>query len=600
MQPITPYKVLKAYRYLKHFGPKEFINHLQDRLEPEEIPYESWYREHAPKEEELSRERRTALREGPLISILVPAFRTPEKYFREMIQSVQDQTYGNWELCIADASGEPDAGDSGFSVEASALAFSAADPRIHYKKLEVNAGIAENTNAAMDMAAGSYIAFLDHDDLLAPQELFKNVQAVLSQGADLIYSDEDKITADGGKHFQPHFKPDFNLDLLRSNNYITHFLVVKKSLAEEAGRFRREMNGAQDYDFIFRCTEKAQKICHVPEILYHWRTHEESTADNPMSKQYAYEAGKRAIEGSLKRAGVKGDVELLPDFGFYRVKYALTEEPLVSVIIPNKDSAETLKECLDALFNASYKNIEVVIVENNSTERSTFEYYRQLSQNEHIHLVRWKKEFNYSAINNYGVKYAGGRYLLFLNNDVRGTISDGWLTEMLSVCQREDVGAVGAKLYYPNKHIQHAGIVVGMGGIAGAMFTDLPKQRSGYMHKASLMQDMSAVTAACMLVKREAFEKAGGFSERLAVAFNDVDLCLKIGKCGYRVVYDPYAELYHDESRTRGPEDSPEKIRRFQNEIEYMRSEWTDILKNGDPNYNKNLSLKKWNYSLRV
>ena len=469
-----------------------------------------------------------------------------------------------------------------------------------YKKLAENISISANTNEAFAMAEGDYIGLLDHDDLLAPQALFRMAEAVASQGADMLYSDEDKVTEDLKKHFQPHFKPEFNLDLLRTNNYITHFLVVKKTLAEKAGLLRDEMNGAQDYDFIFRCSEKAEKIVRIPEILYHWRTSETSTADNPMSKQYAYEAGARAIRENLERSDTLGTVESLPDFGFYRVRYPVQGSPLISVIIPNKDHADMLKKCVESVLANDYKNVEIIIVENNSTERETFAYYRELSRDPRVRLIRWRHGFNYSAINNYGVRYAKGEYLLFLNNDVRGDISSDWLTEMLGVCQRKDVGAVGARLYYPNNRIQHAGIVIGIGGVAGAMFVDLPKGRGGYMHKAAIMQDLSAVTAACMLVKREAFEKAGGFTEELAVAFNDVDLCLKIGKSGYRIVYDPFAELYHDESRTRGAEDTPEKVRRFQSEIEYMRVHWLDIIKNGDPNYNPNLSLKKWNYSLRV
>lgn len=259
-----------------------------------------------------------------------------------------------------------------------------------------------------------------------------------------------------------------------------------------------------------------------------------------------------------------------------------------------------LRSCVESVLEASYENIEIIIVENGSTERETFAYYKELSENPKVRLVRWKKPFNYSAINNYGARFARGEYYLFLNNDVRASISADWLSEMLGVCQRRDVGIVGCRLYYPNNKIQHAGIVIGIGGVAGAMFVDLPRGRSGYMHKAAIMQDLSAVTAACMIVKKEAFEEVSGFTEELAVAFNDVDFCLKVGKCGYRIVYDPYAELYHDESRTRGPEDSPEKVRRFQNEIEYMRTHWIDILKNGDPYYNKNLSLKKWNYSLKA
>ena len=596
---ITPYKIKKAFLYFKHFGPGEFMNHLFERLEPEEVPYGPWYESHKPDGTELDRQRRIDIEGGPMFSILVPTYMTREVFLRQMIESVKAQTYSRWELCIADASDKEYAEDVK-SVEEIVRSYASSDSRIRYKKLARNVSISANTNEAFAMAEGDYIGLLDHDDLLAPQALFRMAEAVASQGADMLYSDEDKVTEDLRKHFQPHFKPEFNLDLLRTNNYITHFLVVKKTLAEKAGLLRDEMNGAQDYDFIFRCSEKAEKIVRIPEILYHWRTSETSTADNPMSKQYAYEAGARAISENLERSDTPGTVESLPDFGFYRVRYPVQGSPLISVIIPNKDHADMLKKCVESVFANDYQNVEIIIVENNSTERETFAYYRELSRDPRVRLFRWKHGFNYSAINNYGVRYAKGEYLLFLNNDVRGDISSDWLTEMLGVCQRKDVGAVGARLYYPNNRIQHAGIVIGIGGVAGAMFVDLPKGRGGYMHKAAIMQDLSAVTAACMLVKREAFEKAGGFTKELAVAFNDVDLCLKIGKSGYRIVYDPFAELYHDESRTRGAEDTPEKVRRFQSEIEYMRVHWLDIIKNGDPNYNPNLSLKKWNYSLRV
>lgn len=599
--PITPYKIKKAFLYWKHFGTKEFLHHLADRLEPEEVPYGPWFEEHKVKESECRAQRAEKFPEMPLISVIVPAYHTPERFLREMIESVQNQTYSNFELCIADAgASETDPAKNGWDVESIVREYSAADMRIRYQKLDQNFGIAENTNLAIRMAKGDYLAFLDHDDTIEPDALFEFIRAVNEKKADLMYTDEDKITSDGSKHYQPHLKPEFNLDLLRSNNYITHFLCVKRELAFAAGLFDPDMNGAQDYDFIFRCSEKAEHIVRIPRILYHWRTSELSTADNPMSKMYAYDAGKRAIEGNLRRTGVEGEVEKLPDMGFYRVRYPVKGTPLVSVIIPNKDESEALKQCVESVLDTGYPNLEFIIVENNSRERSTFEYYAELSRMDQVHLVRWKKPFNYSAINNYAVRFAKGQYLLFLNNDVRGTLNRDWLTEMLGVCQRQDVGAVGAKLYYPDRRVQHAGIVVGIGGIAGAMFVDLPKGRSGYMHKASIMQDMSAVTAACMMVRRTVYEEAGGFTEELAVAFNDVDLCLKIGQKGYRIVYDPFAELIHDESRTRGPEDSPEKVKRFQSEIEYMRVHWLQILKEGDPMYNPNLSLKKWNYSLRV
>jgi len=587
------YKIKKAWRYLKHFGWKEFWNHVRDRLEPEDVPYDPWFREHALKEAELDKLRKKGVPGGPKISVVVPAYRTPPVFLQQLIRSLKDQTYENWELCLADASGDDE-------TVRQTLAGYADDGRIRWIKLDDNAGIAQNTNAAAAMATGEYLAFMDHDDLIAPQALTRVAEAIVKEGADLIYTDEDKVTADLKKHLQPHFKPDFNLDLLRSNNYITHLLVVKRSLTDGEALFDPAFDGAQDYDFIFRMAEKAEKIRHIPEILYHWRTHEASTADNPMSKLYAYEAGKRAIEGNLRRTGTAGEVELLKDYGFYRVRYPVLNEPLVSVIIPNKDHSQTLASCLKYLKEASYRKIEILIVENNSTEPATEAYYQSLADDPSIRLLRYEGAFNYSAINNMAAREAQGDYLLFLNNDIRAAISPDWLSEMLGVACRSDVGAVGARLYYPNDTIQHAGCVVGMGGIAGAMFVGLARGRTGYLHKAALMQDMSAVTAACLLMRKAVFEEVKGFEEKLAVAFNDIDLCLRVNEAGLRVVYDPYAELYHDESLTRGPEDDPVKVRRFNEEMEFMRNRYESLLKRGDPYYNPNLSLKKWHYSLKV
>lgn len=601
--PITPYKIKKGILYWKHFGTKEFMNRVMDRLEPEDVPYGPWFEEHRAHEEDLKKQRKNPVKDAPLISVIVPAYHTPERYFTQLVDSLQRQSNGYFELIIADAGATEEKREKGRTVRELTGAYAETDERVRYVPLEKNFGIAENTNRGILAASGEYIAFLDHDDLLEGDALYEMASAIVKKGADLLYSDEDKVTSDLSKYYQPHLKPEFNLDLLRSNNYMTHFLVVKRTLIDQAGMFDPGMDGAQDYDFIFRCAEKAKKIVRVPRILYHWRTSESSTADNPLSKKYAYEAGKRAIEGNLARTGTAGEVELLPDYGFYRVHYPADTSVTVSVIIPNKDESEALRECIAALLDTGYPHLEIIIVENGSVERKTFEYYKELSELPNVKLVRWKKGFNYSAINNYGETFATGEYLLLLNNDVRGTISQEWLTEMLGVCQRADVGAVGARLYYPDNRIQSAGIVIGIGGsggVAGSMFVDLPRGRGGYLHKAALMQDLSAVTAACMMVKKSVYEEVHGFEEKLAVAFNDVDLCLRIGEAGYRIVYDPYAELYHDESRTRGTEDTAAKARRFQNEIEFMRTRYERLLKDGDPNYNPNLSLKKWNYSLRV
>ena len=369
---------------------------------------------------------------------------------------------------------------------------------------------------------------------------------------------------------------------------------------KKVGGFRREYDGAQDYDFIFRCVEQAKEICHIPEVLYHWRTHKASTADNPASKMYAFDAGKRAIEGNLERSGVKGVVSHTKDLGFYQVEYPVKGNPLISILIPNKDQKDSLKKCLDSVFEKStYTNYEIIIIENNSVEDETFAYYKELEKKSNVKIVTWEGEFNYSAINNFGEKEANGDYLLFLNNDVE-VINSSWMEEMLGNCQRKEVGIVGAKLYYPDDTIQHAGTIIGIGGIAGHAFLNMPRSRTGYLHKASIQMDLSAVTAACMMMKKDVFDKLGGFEEKLTVAFNDVDLCLRTVEAGYLVVYNPRVELYHYESKSRGLEDNEEKVRRFQGEIEFMRTRWIRILKNGDPNYNKNLTLSKWNYSLRA
>ena len=594
LKKLNPYTIQKGFRYLKHYGPKEFWIRLHERFEPEEVPYGPWYEAYIPDAAELEKQKKHKFGYTPQISVAVPAFRTPEVFLRQMIESLLDQTYPNWELCIAN--GSP--GDT--AMAAVLKEYSSRDRRICVRNLDENLGIAGNTNAALTMAGGEFVGLLDHDDLLAPNALYEIVKKLNEdRQLDVVYTDEDKVTTDLSEHFQPHLKPDFNLDLLRSNNYICHFFVARKSIVDKVGGFRQEFDGAQDHDFIFRCVEKAQNVGHVSEIVYHWRTHKASTADNPASKMYAFDAGKRAIEAHLERMGIQGEVSHTPDLGFFRVKYPVQGEPLVSIIIPNKDEKESLKACIESIREKTeYTNYEILIVENNSTSEEIFEYYKELSEDPRITVITWEREFNYSAINNFAVRHAKGEYLLFLNNDVT-VITKGWLREMLGVCERKEVGAVGVKLLYPDNTIQHAGCVIGIGGIAGHMFVDMPANRTGYLHKASIMQDMSAVTAACMMMKRQAFEEAGGFTEKLSVAFNDVDLCLKVRRNNKLIVYDPYVQLYHMESKTRGAEDSQAKVRRFQEEIEYIRCQWIDILKKGDPYYNKNLSLTKWNYSLR-
>lgn len=604
LKKLKPYNIQKGLRYLKHFGLKEFLVRLSERMEPEEVPYGPWYEEHRAKPEELERQRKQSLtwenfsggeESACVFSIAVPVFRTPAKFLCEMIESVRSQSFPFWELCLANA--DPEDREVAEILER----YCREDRRIRVKNLKENKGISENTNAALAMARGEFVGLLDHDDLLAPDALYEMAARLeKDEGIDVFYTDEDKVTTDLSEHFQPHLKPDFNLDLLRSNNYICHFFVVRREIAESIGGFRPEFNGAQDYDFIFRCTEQAEKIVHIPRILYHWRVHSASTADNPASKMYAYEAGKRAIEGNLERSGVRGVVSLRQDYGFYDVHYPVEGEPLVSILIPNKDQKETLMHCIRSVLETStWKNLEILIIENNSEREEIFACYRELEKDPRIRILTYPgKTFNYSAINNFGVQQAKGEYLLFLNNDIE-VITPDWIEQMLGNCQRPEVGIVGAKLYYPDNTIQHAGIIIGIGGIAGHAFLGLARAKSGYLHKASLQMDYSAVTAACMMMKAEAFRKAGGFEEKLTVAFNDVDLCLRTVEQGWLVVYDPHVEMYHYESKSRGAEDSEEKLRRFQQEIEFMRTRWIRLLKDGDPNYNPNLTLSKWNYSLR-
>ena len=620
---LSPEHIKKGFRYMKRHGVKQFTVRLFERFQSQDIDYEMWFALNKAAPQELERQR-TAVFDRPVkISIVVPVYQTPESFLREMIESVCAQTYGNWELCIADASprtaahsshGAAKSGTEGDSEAAHIIRegeaetvtkltsiireYQAKDERIRYRILENNDGISENTNEAMKMATGEFIGLLDHDDLLEPDALYEVMAEIVSDDSvDMVYTDEDKINRKGTKHLIPNMKPDFNLDLLRSNNYICHFLVVRRALVEKIGGFRKEFDGAQDHDFIFQCVENARKIAHVHHVLYHWRTHSGSTSDNPDSKMYAFEAGKRAVESHLERMHVNAVVEKTPDLGYYRVRYALTEHPMVSIIIPNKDEKESLQKCLQSILEKTeYDNYEILIVENNSTKEETFAYYKEIDGKNRIKVLYWDKEFNYSAINNFAARQAKGEYLLLLNNDTE-VITKGWIKEMLSNCTRSEVAMVGAKLYFPDDTIQHAGVIIGLGGLADHAFVNMSRRRAGYMHRASIQMNMSGVTAACAMVKRSVYEEVGGLEERLSVAFNDVDMCLKIVTAGYLIVYDPYVELYHYESRSRGVDD--EKKERHKKEVQYAQEKWKDFLKAGDPCYNRNLTLSKHNFSLR-
>lgn len=530
------------------------------------------------------------------ISILVPLYNTPIKFLEEMINSVKAQTYGNWELCLADGSDAEHC-----EVEKVCRRYASHDSRIKYEKLEKNLGISENTNACIRMAAGDYIALFDHDDILHPSALFEVMRAICEKGADMIYTDENTFSTIPEEGYCPHFKPDFCPDTLRSYNYICHLTVFKKTLLEEiGGGFRKEYDGSQDYDIILRLTEKAKNIVHIPKILYFWRSHQKSVASDISAKPYTVVAAKKALSAHLERVGLKGEVKDSAYLSTYKINYEIEGTPLVSVIIPNKDHTDILKQCLDSIYKlTTYPNFEIIIVENNSTEEETFKFYGEIEKKyQNLKVVTWEYEFNYSKINNFGFKFTKGEHIVLLNNDIE-FITPSWIEEMLMFTQRRDVGAAGIMLYYPDNTIQHAGVIIGIGGVAGHSHKYFKRGEPGYSFRLTIAQNLSAVTAACVMMRRDVFEEIGGLDESFAVAFNDVDMCMRICKAGYRIVWTPYAEAYHHESKSRGLEDTPEKQQRFKGEVERFFSKWDKELKEGDPCYNPNLTLEREDFTLR-
>jgi len=596
MKLMRPQTIGKAVSYLAENGFQKFWNKTMRYVTKPD--YMLWYMRVMADEEELERQRGEKFAYQPKFSIIVPVFRTEETVLKEMLDSVRKQTYRNWELCLADGSGE---GSHTFDILES---YTKLDERIRYRILEKNEGISGNTNKALEMATGDYIVLADHDDTLTPDALYHCAKALNRPvRPDVVYSDEDKVSFDSKRFSDPHFKPDFSPDFLRSGNYICHLFVVSKAVVDKIGEFRSVYDGAQDFDFILRCTEVANEVYHIPRILYHWRISETSTAANPDNKRYAYEAGIKAVKAHCERMGWEAKVEHGQGLGYYRTTYAVKGTPLISVIIPTKDNRKYLKKCMDSVFKyCKYPNLEFILVENNSTEPKTFEYYQELQKTyPNVKVVEWKgTNFNYSALNNFGATFAKGEYLLLLNNDIE-MIEENSLEEMLSYCQREDVGVVGARLLYPDDSIQHAGVIVGMGGAAGHPFIGMDREDLSYFLRASVVQNYSAVTAACMLTKKSVFDEVGGFDEAFAVTFNDVDYCLKVRKAGKLVVYTPFATLYHHESKSRGLDNNPEKQKRLKDEAKLFEERWSDILENGDPYFNRNLNnrdpyfiLKNW------
>ena len=542
------------------------------------------------------RQQKVEFQIRPTFSILIPLYSTQQKKAEKLIQSIQQQTYQNWEICLS-------YGDGLRKNEKSFLTKSMKkDPRIKVITSEIPLSVTENTNQALKAVSGEFISLVEMDGLLDIDAFYECVK-IINQYPKLefLYTDEDRFCASRKQYFHPHFKPDYNLDLLRSMNYIGHFFLVKRGVQEKVGEFCEELYFEYEYDFILRCVEQSENIYHIPKVLYHKRVKEINGEGTAIRNERIAVEKARAVRMHLERCNIKGSVYMQDNLGICKVNYLLEEEPFISVIIPNKDHVDDLERCINSLYEVSrYSNFEVIIVENGSNEKKTFIYYKSLKERySNIKIVNWKegKEFNYSALNNFGVSYAKGEYLLFLNNDTR-IINKDCMLEMVSHVVRKEVGAVGARLYYPDGTIQHAGVILGLGGIAGHAFCGESHNAKGYFSRIQCTQDLSAVTAACMMVSKMLFEEVGGFDEKLKVAFNDIDLCMKIRMKGRLIVYTPYAELYHYESKSRGIEDTNEKIERFHGEVHYFEKKWKEELEKGDPYYNPNLTLEKNNFSL--
>ena len=536
---------------------------------------------------------------GPKISIVVPLYNTPLNFLEELLDSVVNQTYRNWELCCVDAGQDTAVGQH---VQARAK----ADPRIRYQKLTENEGIAGNTNHGFELATGDYIALLDHDDILHPCALWYTAQAIVEQGADFVYTDEATFEGKVENVVLYHFKPDFMLDNLRSNNYICHLTTFSKVLMEQAGGGERaEYNGSQDYDLFLRLTEKAQKIAHIPHALYYWRSSPNSTASDISAKTYCIDAGIAALKAHYARCGVAvDDVTLIPGTpGYYKTDYTMAHQGRVSILIPTCDHIRDLETCVESIYaRTTYPDFEILLIENNSKEEQTFRSYERMRK-EHpdtLKVLTWQgKGFNYSALNNFGARYATGEYLLLLNNDTE-VITPGWLEEMVMYAQQKRVGCVGAKLLYPDDTIQHAGVGFGIGGVAGHLHKYFPATSDGYMGRLNYVQDVYADTAACLLIRKEIYDEVHGLDESYAVAFNDVDFCVRVREAGYTNVFTPFAQLYHYESKSRGMEDNPEKQKRFQGEVLRFQARWGDLLAKGDPCTNPNFDIQREDFSLKI
>ena len=581
--------------YYQQFGLKQTVRRALEKLGGKEVrTYEAFRRRYFPDKKELNRQRKEQFVYEPLFSIVVPLYKTPLPYLEDMIRSIQAQTYGKWELYLSDGSGKES------SLKEVLRNYARKEKRIHIIENDCRLNISDNTNRALEQADGDYVVFVDHDDTLAPDALYECVKVLNREpDAEVIYTDSDKLSENGKRYSEPCFKPDFNLDLLRCQNYICHLTVIQKRFLDKVGYLNPNYSGVQDYDHILRCVERTNSIVHIPKILYHWRMCPGSVAVDTDNKPYTYELFQKILREHYERMGIQAEVKAVFP-GVVRTVYQLPYEPLVSVIIANKDHREDLMRCVESLEQESeYKNLEILIVENNSVSEEIVTYYDQVQrQYDNVRVLRYEKEFNYADIQNYAAVRAKGDHLLLLNNDT-------WLErpesirEMLGYCMRDDVGIVGAKLLYPDDTIQHAGVIVGLGGVADHAFVGMDREDPGYCCRAICAQEYSAVTAACLMVKKTVFMEVGGMDTELKIAFNDVDFCLRVKEAGYKIIYNPFSIWYHDESKTRGAEDTPEKIERFRGEIEYFQRRWANFLYWGDPSYNPNLALDRHDFSLK-
>ncbi len=560
-----------------------------------------------PDEERRRQEQETVFPRMVKFSILVPLYNTPQEFLTAMLDSVINQTYGNWELCLADGSDDAHnyVGQVCLEYQKEDKGRTGGKERIVYKKLEKNEGIAGNTNRCLAMATGEYIGLFDHDDIIHPSVLYEYAKVINEQEADYIYCDETTFkNNDINKMLTMHFKPDYAIDNLRANNYICHFSVFYRHLLDGNELFRTKFDGSQDHDMILRLTDKAKKVVHVPKLMYYWRSHAGSVASGIQAKTYAVDAAKGAVADHLRKHGFE-HFKITSTRAFetiFKISYQIIGNPKISIIIANKDHEPDLRRCITSILEKStYDNFEIIVVENNSETAKIQKYYEELKENEKVKVITYQGAFNYSAINNLGASKAEGEYLLLLNNDTQ-VITVNWMEELLMYAQRNDVGAVGAKLYYGDKTIQHAGVVLGLGAhrTAGHSHYMQHRENLGYMGRLCYTQNVSAVTGACLMVSKALFEKAGGLEESFAVSLNDVDFCIKLREMGYLNVFTPFAELYHFESASRGLDDKGEKAERYNEESARFREKWKEVLAKGDPYYNPNFSLDRSDFSLRV